>query len=159
MLSKVDQGGTNKVGGKEAVDFFKSSGLSVDKLKEIWLLSARTSNQFLTRDEFYVALRLIAYAQNGTPATEQSVQLNIETQLPSFNLSQYQPVSAKADIEPALKPEDIANLPSLDELDAEQLSGINSLIPSMDKKMHEQQMTRQSTRHPPGTFVITPAEK
>ena len=53
--------GENKVGGKEAVIFFKKSGLPVDKLKEFWKIAARTSNEFLTKDEFYVALRLIAY--------------------------------------------------------------------------------------------------
>ena len=42
--------------------FFKRSGLSTDVLKNIWLIAARTSNEYLTRDEFYVALRLIAYA-------------------------------------------------------------------------------------------------
>jgi hypothetical protein len=51
----------NSVRGKEAVTFFKRSGLPVGKLKEIWLLAARTSNEYLTKEEFYVALRLIAY--------------------------------------------------------------------------------------------------
>ena len=53
--------------------FFKKSGLPVDKLKEFWKISARTSNEYLTRDEFYIALRLIAYEQNGIPATEESI--------------------------------------------------------------------------------------
>lgn len=51
-----------KVGGKEAVIFFKKSGLPVEKLKEIWIIAAKTSNEYLSRDEFYLALRLIAYA-------------------------------------------------------------------------------------------------
>ena len=51
----------NSVKGKEAVTFFKRSGLPVDKLKQIWLIAARTSNEYLTKEEFYVALRLIAY--------------------------------------------------------------------------------------------------
>ena len=54
-------GDGNSVRGKEAVTFFKRSGLPVDKLKAIWLLAARTSNEYLTKEEFYVALRLIAY--------------------------------------------------------------------------------------------------
>lgn len=33
MLALIDKRGEGKVGGKEAVDFFKASGLSVDKLK------------------------------------------------------------------------------------------------------------------------------
>lgn len=42
--------------------FFKRSGLPVDRLKDIWRIAARTSNEYLTKDEFYVALKLIAYA-------------------------------------------------------------------------------------------------
>jgi hypothetical protein len=49
------------VGGSEAVVFFKKSGLPVEKLKDFWKVAARTSNEYLTKDEFYVALRLIAY--------------------------------------------------------------------------------------------------
>ena len=59
---QADPSGENKVGGKEGVIFFKRSGLPVDTLKNIWKTAARTSNEFLSRDEFYVALRLIAYA-------------------------------------------------------------------------------------------------
>lgn len=54
--------GENRVGGKEAVAFFKRSGLPVDTLKTIWKIAARTSNEYLSRDEFYIALRLVAYA-------------------------------------------------------------------------------------------------
>lgn len=68
--------------GKEAVTFFKRSGLPVDKLKEIWLLAARTSNEYLTKEEFYVALRLIAYHQNGMPVEESSIMNNLEVGLP-----------------------------------------------------------------------------
>ena len=50
------------LGGKDAVAFFKRSGLPVDELKKIWLIAARTSAAYLTRDDFYLALRLIAYA-------------------------------------------------------------------------------------------------
>ena len=50
------------LGGPDAVTFFKKSGLPVEKLRDIWKLAARTSNEYLTKDEFYVALRLIAYA-------------------------------------------------------------------------------------------------
>jgi epidermal growth factor receptor substrate 15 len=70
------------VGGKEAVIFFKKSGLPVEKLKEIWLIAAKTSNEYLTRDEFYLALRLIAYAQNNINADENSVMLEIDVGLP-----------------------------------------------------------------------------
>ena len=64
--------------------FFRRSGLNKDILKSIWLLSARTSNEYLSRDEFYLALRLIAYAQNGIQPTEESVRLNLDVALPKF---------------------------------------------------------------------------
>lgn len=42
--------------------FFKRSGLDIKILKDIWKVASRTSNEYLTKDEFYIALRLIAYA-------------------------------------------------------------------------------------------------
>ena len=61
MMSMACPTGDNKVGGKEAVMFFKKSGLPVDKLKQFWLVAARTSNEYLTKEEFFIALKLIAY--------------------------------------------------------------------------------------------------
>jgi epidermal growth factor receptor substrate 15 len=57
----VDTNDEGKVTGQEAVTFFKQSGLPKEKLKEIWTMASSTMTH-LTRDEFYVALRLIAYA-------------------------------------------------------------------------------------------------
>lgn len=61
MMSLACPNGDSKVGGKDAVLFFKKSGLPVERLKDFWKIAARTSNEYLTKDEFYVALRLIAY--------------------------------------------------------------------------------------------------
>jgi len=47
--------------------------LPIDKLKDIWRLTARTSNEFLTKEEFFVSLRLIAYAQNNLRCDEQAI--------------------------------------------------------------------------------------
>ena len=41
--------------------FFKKSGLPVDVLKKIWLVAAKTTNESLNQNEFFIALRLIAY--------------------------------------------------------------------------------------------------
>ena len=82
MMSLATVPGENKVGGKEAVVFFKKSGLPVDKLKEFWKIAARSSNEYLTRDEFYIALRLIAYAQNGLPSNEDAILQNVAVGLP-----------------------------------------------------------------------------
>lgn len=43
LLQKVQAQNPEQISGPEAVAFFKRSGLGMDKLKEIWLLSARTS--------------------------------------------------------------------------------------------------------------------
>ena len=72
----------NKLGGLEAVTFFKRSGLPTDKLKEIWLIAARTNASYLLKEDFYLALRLIAYTQNGIEATEKSLQMDLEVALP-----------------------------------------------------------------------------
>lgn len=62
LLMQADPSGNNKVAGKEGVAFLKRSGLDRDVLRNIWLTSAKTSNEYLVRDEFYLALRLISYA-------------------------------------------------------------------------------------------------
>ena len=136
MLSLADPQQNNKVGGKEAVDFFKKSGLPVDKLKAIWMVSARTSNAHLTKEEFYVALRLIAYTQNNIRADETSVNLNIEVALPQFDQAFGQPPQEpQLREDPEINSEEIASqLPDLDDLDLDQLDNVNSLIPSVDRK-------------------------
>lgn len=55
------------------MSFFKRSGLPVDLLKNFWLIAARTSPEFLTKEEFYTVLRLIAYAQHGIKPNEESL--------------------------------------------------------------------------------------
>ena len=85
LLSQADPNMNNKVGGQEGVTFFKRSGLAVDVLKNIWKTAARTSPEFLTRDEFYIALRLISYAQNGIKPNEESIQFDIPVDLPRFD--------------------------------------------------------------------------
>lgn len=62
MFQQADKNGNQRIEGPEAVSFLRRSGLPNEKLKAIWLIAARTSTDHLTRDEFYIALRLIAYA-------------------------------------------------------------------------------------------------
>ena len=68
-----------------------TSGVDVSKLKGVWEVAARTSNDFLLKEEFYIALRLVAYIQNDIGATENSIKLNVEAPLPRFN--DFNPVS------------------------------------------------------------------
>lgn len=83
MLFQADPTESNKVQGKGAVAFFKKFGLSVEILKKIWMLAA--SNQdYLDREDFYVALKLISFAQNGIDVSEDSIIKNIPSPLPKF---------------------------------------------------------------------------
>lgn len=79
--------GSENVSGKDAVTFFSKSGLPKAKMSEIWTIAARTTLSHVTREEFYLALRLIAYHQNGIEANEGSLKLNLEAPLPKFNLT------------------------------------------------------------------------
>jgi nucleoside diphosphate kinase len=85
MLSLAKPQDPNMLQGPEAVSFFTKSGLPIDKLKEIWLIAAKTSNQYLTKEEFYIALRLIAYAQNGKTADENAIIFDVQVDLPRFD--------------------------------------------------------------------------
>lgn len=56
-------------------------------LKSIWTIAARSSPEHLSKDEFYIALRLIAYAQNNIEATEKSIIYDLKVGLPNFEES------------------------------------------------------------------------
>ncbi|OMJ72309.1 hypothetical protein SteCoe_29278 [Stentor coeruleus] len=84
FLSQADPDGHNRVEGPTAVEFFKRSGLPTDVLKSIWTICTPEGESFLDRERFYVALRLIAYAQEGKPVTEQSIFDDIAAGIPKF---------------------------------------------------------------------------
>jgi epidermal growth factor receptor substrate 15 len=85
MLALCKPQDPSKVSGAEAVSFFKKSGVPVDKLKGIWNIAASSSNEHLTKEEFYIALRLIAYAQNNMRCDAQAIQLDLQVGLPNFD--------------------------------------------------------------------------
>ncbi len=83
----ADKDNKGKLVGKEAADFLKKSGLPKEILKRIWIISAQTNAQFLERDEFYIALRLVALAQNNLPISEECIIKNAPIPpLPVFDL-------------------------------------------------------------------------
>ncbi len=59
-----------------AAEFFRKSSLPVDMLRDVWSLSTPNGEAFLDRERFYVAMRLIALAQHGKPATAESMANN-----------------------------------------------------------------------------------
>jgi len=74
--------GSNKLSGNDAVTFFRKAKVSGEIMKKIWQIAAQTDLSYLDRDEFYVALKLLALAQSGREISLASIQNNVETQLP-----------------------------------------------------------------------------
>ena len=88
MFQQADTDSTGRITGPQAVTFLRRSGLPNDKLKQVWITAARTSPDYLVKEEFYVALRLIAYLQNGMTADENAIDLNLEVDLPRLDGNQ-----------------------------------------------------------------------
>jgi hypothetical protein len=88
MAAEADSTDPSKVTGREAVIFLSKSNLSRDRLKEIWLMSNKTNASYLTKDEFFFALKLIALDQNGVVVPmngyDESLINQSETPLPKF---------------------------------------------------------------------------
>ncbi len=77
--------GTSKIEGKDAVAFLRRSGLPKDVLKQIWEISAKSNASSLVRDEFYIALRLVALAQADKEVSERAIMIDIDAPLPRFD--------------------------------------------------------------------------
>jgi len=91
-LSQVDPEERGRIEGLTAANFLRRSGLPNDVLKQIWIIAAQ-GNDYLDKEAFYVALRLVAYAQNGIEVSAASIEKNIRVQPPKFEGST-QPVVA-----------------------------------------------------------------
>ena len=64
------------IDSKKAALFLKKSNLSQNILKNIWSISSQTKKSGLSRDEFFISLRLIALAQNNFPFTRKEIENN-----------------------------------------------------------------------------------
>ncbi|KAF0760905.1 epidermal growth factor receptor substrate 15-like 1 isoform X1, partial [Aphis craccivora] len=65
IILPVDPTNKGNIGAMDAANFLKKSGLSQVVLSQIWDLSDPTAKGFLTKQGFFVALKLIALAQAG----------------------------------------------------------------------------------------------
>jgi len=84
-LFDVASGGKgSKINGKEAADFLSRSGLPKETLREIWTIADQNEEMALTRENFYIALRLVALAQNQHQVSAESIVSDIEVPLPKF---------------------------------------------------------------------------
>ena len=88
LYNMLDNNNQGRIMGKPAANFMKTSGLDKNILKKIWLIAAQNSNTQMDKEEFFVALRLIALAQNNMPISAESIQRNNPIPpLPQFNLN------------------------------------------------------------------------
>jgi hypothetical protein len=63
LFSVATNGANGELGGADAVRFFKSSGVDVGFLKQIWGMCTQGSS--MNVNQFFTAMRLITMAQNG----------------------------------------------------------------------------------------------
>ena len=88
LYNMLDNNNQGRIMGKPAANFMKTSGLDKNILKKIWLIAAQNSNTQMDKEEFFVALRLIALAQNNMPISAESIERNNPIPpLPQFNLN------------------------------------------------------------------------
>ena len=123
MYSQANPENATEMPSQKVVQFLMTSGVEVQKLREVWDIAARTSNDYLLKEEFYIALRLVAYLQNGIPANESSLRLNVKVPNPRFD--DFNRGTPGANASPERKPMgaaaasgglNIEALPSLDDL-------------------------------------------
>ncbi len=70
LFELVRNKSSNRAEGKDAIAFLRKSRLPNDALKRIWNLVAKSDSMSLDRDEFFSALKLIAFAQTGKEVNE-----------------------------------------------------------------------------------------
>ena len=85
IFNLLDKQNLGYIDSKSAAIFMKKSNLSQEILKNIWYNSSQSKKSGLNRDEFFIALRLIALAQNNLPFTKKEIENNSPIPpLPSF---------------------------------------------------------------------------
>uniref|UniRef100_A0A672K9D4 Epidermal growth factor receptor substrate 15-like n=1 Tax=Sinocyclocheilus grahami TaxID=75366 RepID=A0A672K9D4_SINGR len=82
-LTQIDSSGSGQVGAADAALFLKRSGLTDLILGKIWDLADSDCKGSLNKQQFFVALRLVACAQNGLEVSLKS--LNTAVPPPKFN--------------------------------------------------------------------------
>ncbi|CAM9620754.1 unnamed protein product [Chrysoparadoxa australica] len=75
LFRMADKSGSGRLAGQAAVEFFRNSRLDFGVLKTVWTLSDIKRENYLEREGFCVAMRLIAMAQcaPGAPLTKEAL--------------------------------------------------------------------------------------
>ncbi|KAL3671336.1 hypothetical protein V7S43_003265 [Phytophthora oleae] len=71
LFVHVDEQRRNAINGQQAVAFFTRSHLDKAVLREVWSIADSQRKSELSRNEFYVAMRLISMAQRGEQVSAQ----------------------------------------------------------------------------------------
>lgn len=71
---RADLDHDGRISGQEAVGFFQGAGLPQVTLAKIWQFSDQSRSGFLSRQEFYNALKLVTVAQTGRELTPELVK-------------------------------------------------------------------------------------
>uniref|UniRef100_A0A669PDW6 Epidermal growth factor receptor pathway substrate 15 n=1 Tax=Phasianus colchicus TaxID=9054 RepID=A0A669PDW6_PHACC len=122
---QVDSANTGRVLASDAAVFLKKSGLTDLVLGKIWDLADTDSKGILNKQEFFVALRLVACAQNGLDVSLSS--LNLPVPPPRFTDTSSPLLlsgTASSDIPWAVKPEDKAKYDAI----FDSLNPVNGLL-------------------------------
>uniref|UniRef100_A0A8C4V465 Epidermal growth factor receptor pathway substrate 15 n=1 Tax=Falco tinnunculus TaxID=100819 RepID=A0A8C4V465_FALTI len=77
FFSQVDSANAGRVLASDAAVFLKKSGLTDLVLRKIWDLADTDGKGILNKQEFFVALRLVACAQNGLDVSLSSLNLPV----------------------------------------------------------------------------------
>eukprot|EP00002_Diphylleia_rotans_P016951 TRINITY_DN3295_c0_g2_i2.p1 TRINITY_DN3295_c0_g2~~TRINITY_DN3295_c0_g2_i2.p1 ORF type:complete len:546 (-),score=104.70 TRINITY_DN3295_c0_g2_i2:169-1806(-) len=90
----ADVDGDDKISSEEAVTFFRKSGLETPMLSQVWRACNPTGKRVLDRPEFFMAMRLIAAAQQKRPFEAELTRRGYDVQYPPpkfEGLDQYGP--------------------------------------------------------------------
>ncbi|XP_023417822.1 epidermal growth factor receptor substrate 15 isoform X1 [Cavia porcellus] len=122
---QVDTGNTGRVLASDAAAFLKKSGLPDLILGKIWDLADTDGKGILNKQEFFVALRLVACAQNGLEVSLSSLNLTVPP--PRFHDTSSPLLSSgtsAAELPWAVKPEDKAKYDAI----FDSLSPVNGFL-------------------------------
>lgn len=75
---QLDPKESNEIGALDAAKFLKKSGLSDVVLSRVWDLSDPNGRGFLSKEGFFVALKLIGLAQEGSDINMKNIFKELE---------------------------------------------------------------------------------
>lgn len=114
--------GSGRVAGGTAAGFLQKSGLPTQTLRQIWACADSKKDGFLDQQGFYVALKLVALAQNGI----EPVIANISRPCPPPSLGDAPPVAAA----PVVSAGPAGVNPSLFSSQFQALGPVNGFLPA-----------------------------